>query len=170
MKKSLLVLMVVAVAIVASLGTVTAVSAQGLGQGDGTTLAQGGRGNGGFGNRGTEIEDPEVHALEVAAWSEALGISAEDIDARLEAGETMSQIALSAGVTFDEFWTLKAQIKADVADQALAAGYITAEEAQLMQQSAVRRGGMGARDGARGGARGTGLGVDGTCTGLGVSD
>lgn len=166
MKKSLLVLMVVAVAVVVSLGTVSAVSAQGLVQGDGTTLGQGGRGNGGFGNRGAEIADPEVHALEVAAWSEALGLSVEDIDARLAAGETMSQIALSAGVTFDEFWTLKTQIKTDVADQALAAGYITAEEAQLMQQSAARRGGMG----ARGGARGSGLGVDGTCTGLGVSD
>ena len=166
MKKSLLVIMVVAVAVVVSLGTVSAVSAQGLGQGDGTTLGQGGRGNGGFGNRGTEIENPDVHALEVAAWSKALGITTTNIDARLEAGETMSQIALSAGVTFDEFWTLKTRIKADVADQALAAGYITAEEAQLMQQSAARRGGMG----ARGGARGTGLGVDGTCTGLGVSN
>ena len=165
MKKSTLVLMVVAVALVVSLGTVTAVSAQGYGQGDGTAVGYGGYGMGGFGNHGTEIVNPEVHALSVAAWSEALGIPAADIDARLVAGETMSQIALSTGLTVDEFWTLKTQIKSDVAADALAAGYITADEAALMQQAATRGG-----RGARGGMRGAGLNADGTCLGLGLGD
>lgn len=165
MKKSTLVLMVVAVALVVSLGSVTAVSAQGLNQGNGTAVGYGGAGIGGFGNRGTEIENADVHALEVAAWSEALGIPAADIDARLVAGETMSQIALSTGLTVDEFWTLKTQIKSDVAADALAAGYITADEATLMQQAATRGG-----RGARGGMRGTGLNADGTCLGFGVNN
>jgi hypothetical protein len=168
MKKSSLILLVLVAVVVVSLGTVTAASAQGLGQGDGTAAGYGyaGHGVGGYGNRGTEIEDPEVHALEVAAWSEALGISVEDIDARLDAGETMSQIALSTGLSFDEYWTLKTQIKSDVADQALAAGYITADEATLMTQAATRGGGN-----ARGGMmRGTGTGYDGTCAGLGLDN
>jgi hypothetical protein len=168
MKKSSLILLVLVAVVAVSLGTVTAASAQGLGQGDGTAAGSGyaGHGVGGYGNRGTEIEDPEVHALEVAAWSEVLGISAEDIDARLDAGETMSQIALSTGISFDEYWTLKTQIQSDVADQALAAGYITADEATLMTQAATRSGGN-----ARGGMRGTtGTGYDGTCAGLGLDN
>lgn len=157
--------MVVAVVAGLSLASVSAVSAQGLAQGNGTATGYAGHGMGGNGNRGTEIVDPEVHALEVAAWSEALGIPAADVDARLTAGETMSQIALSTGLTVDEFWTLKVQIKSDVADQALAAGYVTADEAALMKQAAS----FGGR-GARGGMRGAGLGLDGTCLGLGTSN
>ena len=168
MKKSLLVLMVVAVVAGISLASVSAVSAQGLTQGNGTAQGiggNGGRGAGEAGNRGTEIENPEVHALEVAAWSDALGISSVDIDARRDAGETMSQIAISTGMTVEEFRTLKVQIKSDVADQALAAGYITADQASVMKQA----GSFGGNS-ARGGMRGAGLAVDGTCGGLGINN
>lgn len=173
MKKSLLVLLVVAVVAGATLASVSAVSAQGLGPVTGTAYGNGGHGGGGqgaggYGNRGAEILDPEVHALEVAAWSEALGIPAADIDARLTAGETMSQIALSTGMTVQEFWTLKVQIKSDVADQALAAGYVTADEASLMKQAGTF-GGRGI-NGTRTGMRGAGLGLDGTCLGLGTGN
>jgi len=170
MKKSLLVLLVVAVVAGVTLASVSAVSAQGLAPAAGTAYGNGGHG-GGYGNRGSEILDPEVHALEVAAWSEALGIPAADIEARLTAGETMSQIAISTGMTVQEFWTLKVQIKSDVADQALAAGYVTADEAALMKQSATfgGRGITGAR-GAGVGGRGTGLNLDGTCIGLGAGN
>lgn len=168
MKKSLIVLLVVAVVAGVSLASVSAVSAQGLLQGNGTASGVGGHGMGGYGNRGSEILDPEVHALEVAAWSEALGIPAADIDARLTAGERMSDIALSTGMTVQEFWTLKVQIRSDVADQALAAGYITADEASLMKQAGTF-GGRGI-NGSRGGMRGTGLGLDGTCLGLGTGN
>lgn len=176
MKKSLLVLLVVAVVAGATLASVSAVSAQGLAQGTGTAYGYGGhgaggQGTGGYGNRGTEIEDPEVHALEVAAWSEALGIPAADIDARLAAGETMSQIAISTGMTVQDYWTLKVQIKSNVADQALAAGYVTADEAALMKQAASYggRGITGAR-GAGVGTRGAGLNLDGTCVGIGAGN
>lgn len=154
MKKSTLVLMLVAVAVLAVFGTVTAVSAQGPIQDDTLTEGYGGRGGGmrGIGNRGSEIENEEVHALMMDAYAEALGIPAAEIDSRLEAGETFSQIALSTGLTFEEFWALKSQVKADVAAEALAQGFITQAEADLMQQAALRQGG-------RGGMRGTGLGT-----------
>lgn len=159
MKKSTLVLMVVAVAVVAIFGTVTAVSAQGPIQGDTLTEGFGGRGGmRGFGNQGSEIENEEVHALMLEAYAEALGIPVAEIDSRLEAGETFSQIALSTGLTFEEFWALKSQVKTEVAAEALAKGYITQAEADLMQQAALRQG-------SRGGMRGSGFG-NGSGTGV----
>jgi len=185
MKKSTLVLMVVAVAVLAVFGTVTAVSAQGPIQNDTLNQGFGGRGGGmrGIGNQG-EIENEDVHALEVAAYAEALGLTVDEIDARLDAGETMSQIVLSTGVTFEDFWTLKTRIKSEVATEALAQGFITQAEADLMQQAALRQGGQGimggqgnldgqgridGQTGARGSMRGTGLNAA-DCTGLGISD
>jgi hypothetical protein len=161
MKKSTLVLMVVAVAVLAFFGTVTAVSAQGPIKNDTLTQGYGGRGGGmrGLGNQG-EIENEDVHALMIAAYSEALGIPAAEIDSRLEAGETFSQIALSTGLTFDEFWALKTQVKTDVAAEALAQGFITQAEADLMQQSALRQSGRG---GMRGAGLGTGAGAGVYC-------
>ena len=161
MKKSTLVLMVVAVAVFAVFGTVTAVSAQGPVQNDTLTQGFGGRGGGmhGIGNQG-EIENEEVHALMMDAYAEALGIPAAEIDSRLEAGETFSQIALSTGLTFEEFWALKTQVKADVAAEALAQGFITQAEADLMQQAALRQ---GSRGGMRGSGPGTGIGTGAYC-------
>jgi hypothetical protein len=161
MKTSTLVLMVVAVAALAVFGTVTAVSAQGPIQNDTLTQGFGGRGGGmrGIGNQG-EIENEEVHALMMDAYAEALGIPAAEIDSRLEAGETFSQIALSTGLTFEEFWALKSQVKADVAAEALAQGFITQAEADLMQQAALRQ---GTRGGMRGSGFGTGAGAGVYC-------
>ena len=161
MKTSTLVLMVVAVAALAVFGTVTAVSAQGPIQNDTLTQGFGGRGGGmrGIGNQG-EIENEEVHALMMDAYAEALGIPATEIDSRLEAGETFSQIALSTGLTFEEFWALKSQVKADVAAEALAQGFITQAEADLMQQAALRQ---GTRGGMRGSGFGTGAGAGVYC-------
>ena len=162
MKKSTLVLMVVAIAVLAVFGTVTAVSAQGPIQNDPLTQGFGGRGGGmrGIGNRGTEIVNEDVHALMMDAYAEALGIPASEIESRLEAGETFAQIALSTGLTFEEFWALKTQVKTDVAAEALAQGFITQEQADLMQQSALRQ---GARGGMRGSGNGTGAGTGVYC-------
>ncbi len=161
MKKSTLVLMVVAVAVLAFFGTATVVSAQGPIQNDTLVQGFGGHGGGmnGLGNRG-EIENEEVHALMIAAYAEALGIPAAEIDSRLEAGETFAQIALSTGLTFEEFWALKIEVKADVAAEALTKGYITQAEADLMQEAALRQ---GARGGMRGSGFGTGAGAGVYC-------
>lgn len=40
-------------------------------------------------------------------FSEKLGMSAEDLQARLDGGETMAQIAISSGMSFEEFKALK---------------------------------------------------------------
>jgi hypothetical protein len=39
-------------------------------------------------------------------FSEKLGMSAEDLQARLDGGETMAQIAISSGMSFEEFRAL----------------------------------------------------------------
>lgn len=42
----------------------------------------------------------------LALFSEKLGIPAEDLQARLDGGETMAQIAISSGMSFEEFKAL----------------------------------------------------------------
>jgi hypothetical protein len=71
----------------------------------------------------------------------------------------MSQIVLSTGLSFDEFRALKTEIHASIAEQALAAGYITQAEYDWMIQSAERQ--------ANRLANGTGTGI-GTGTGYGT--
>jgi hypothetical protein len=51
-------------------------------------------------------------------------------------------------------------VKADVAAEALAQGFITQAEADLMQQAALRQGGRG---GMRGSGLGTGVGTGAYC-------
>lgn len=48
-------------------------------------------------------DDCPVHDEVLALFSEKLDMTTEELQTRLDAGETMSQIALSAGMSFDEF-------------------------------------------------------------------
>ena len=94
MKKSLIAVLMVAV-LVASFGVVGSVFAQSEnpGYGYGSALQQQLRTEDGLGVYHDEI---------IAAFSEALGISVDDLEARIAAGETMADIALSEGLTLDE--------------------------------------------------------------------
>jgi hypothetical protein len=63
----------------------------------------------GYGNRAqlyTEDGLGIYHDELMAVFSEALGISVEDLEARIDAGETLMQIALAEGMTFDEIKAL----------------------------------------------------------------
>lgn len=46
------------------------------------------------------------HDAMLALFSEKLGISVDELQSRLENGESMAQIALAAGMTFEEFRAL----------------------------------------------------------------
>ncbi len=59
------------------------------------------RGGSGVGN-GVAVEGI-LHDYLIAAYAEALNIPVADLEARLDSGETMSQIAISTGITLDEF-------------------------------------------------------------------
>lgn len=50
--------------------------------------------------------DHPLHEYLIAAFSEALGLSESVLESRLDAGETMIDIALSTGLSQDEAWAL----------------------------------------------------------------
>ena len=96
--------------------------------------ARGGNGlqaGNGIGIQGTG--DGILHDYLIAAYSEALNIPVADLEARLANGETMSQIALSTGMTLDEFRTLMLDARTQAIDQALADGVITQAQADWLK-------------------------------------
>lgn len=156
MKKWLLTLVVVAV-IAAALGTAKSVYAQsttpqpgGPVNGYGYGAGRGARGGMMSGLAGTQ--DGLLHDDLIAAYSTKLGISVNDLNARLAARETLSQIALSTGLTFEQFSALVTEVRAEVITQAVADGTLTQAQADWMNQSAfgAARGGRGMRGGAAG--------------------
>lgn len=159
--KKLMVSLIVAGVIVAALGTATVVSAQ-----SGTPqpyFGQNGGGRYGYQVNSDLFEQDEVlHDLMIDSWSAELGVSVDELNTRLNSGETLSQIALSTGLSFDEFWTLSDSIRAAAAEQALADGSITQEQADLIQQSMQVRASGQAR-----GAAAAGRGMGGSMRGSG---
>jgi len=135
--KKLVVSLLLAGVIVAAFGFVSTASAQG--SDERAYYGQGG-GRGGFGASSADhVENADVHNLFMEAWSAELGLSVEEIEAREESGETMAQIALSTGISFEDFRALKTTINAKVADEALAAGFIDEAEYQWLIQAAQRQ-------------------------------
>jgi len=117
---------------------------------------------GGPGN-GTGI----LHDYMVEAFADALGLTTEELEARLATGETLAVVAADLGVPADEFPALWLEARQSALEAAVADGVITAEQADWMlsrMQTGSRgagamgtagAGGMGAMRGLRMGA-GTG--------------
>jgi hypothetical protein len=99
-------------------------------------------------------QDGLLHDGMIAAYAEALNISVDDLNARLANGETMAQIASSAGLTADQFLSLMNDARSQAIDQAVSDGTLTQTQADWMK---LRGAGMG-RGGRGSGARGAGLG------------
>ncbi len=94
------------------------------------------------------------------AWAEALGLSPEELAARLDAGETIGDIARSLGYTADELWALMSEVRAAAVEQALADGVITADQAAHLLEvgpRAQRAAGQGQGRQAQGAAAGDGV-------------
>ena len=163
MKKFAVTIMVLAV-VVFALGSVGVAYAQTSAPGTGTNLGSGymgGRGGrGGMGAGNMAAGEGILHDYLIAAYAEKLGIPVADLEARLSQGETMSEIALSAGLTVDQFQTLMVEVRSLAIDQAVADGTLTAEQAEWMQQRGA--GQMGNARGMRGGGQGQSTNPD--CT------
>lgn len=97
-----------------------------------------------------------MHDEMVAVYAEALGLTAEELDARLDAGETLAQVAYSTGMTATEFRDLAVTLREKVIALAVENGTITQEQADWM---ASRWNGQSAGNGAgRGAGMGGGMG------------
>jgi hypothetical protein len=162
MKKIVAVLLVVAVAVVA-LGIAGAAYAQAPNPQapvDGTGYGYGMMGAGMRGGRMGQSEfagtgEGPLHEALIAAFAEKLDLSVEDLDARLEAGETLADIAFEQGLTVDEFKTLMTDAHAQAVAQAVADGTLTQEQADWMaQRGGGRMMGAGSGQGMHGAGQG----------------
>lgn len=129
--KAILLVAVVALAI----GTTGVAYAQTPNQTPGTGFtAMAGRGPQGSYGAGNGITgDGILHDYLIAAYAEALNIPVADLETRLDDGETMSQIALSTGMTLDEFRTLMVDVRTQAIDQALADGVLSQAQADWLK-------------------------------------
>ena len=130
--------------------------------------AGGGMGNGRRGGSQTyqasETQDGVVHDALISAFAEALGLTVDEVNTRLADGETMSEIALSTGMTYDEFRVLLNEIHELVIDQAVMAGTMTQTQARVYFAREARVGGMFGLNVERGtGMMGQGLYGTGDC-------
>jgi hypothetical protein len=118
----------------------------------------GGRGsNGGMGAGNMNAGDGILHDYMIAAYAEELNIPIADLEARLDQGETMAQIAISTGLTFDQFRTLMIETRLQAIDQAVADGTLTQQQADWMKQHGAGQmagGQVGNGRGMRGGGQG----------------
>ena len=85
-----------------------------------------------------------LHEYMVEALAEALGLTVDQLEARLEGGETAYQIALAQGIAAEDIPALLSAARAKALDAAVAAGEITQEQADWMKfRGFGRKGGMG---------------------------
>jgi len=178
MKKLTKSFVVLAIMVVA-LASTSAVFAQG--SGPGTTGVQTGSGYAGNGGRRGDggsvygdvygLKDELLHDYFITAFSVEFDIEEEDLETRLDKGETMAEIALSTGLTLDEFKALVEEIRTAVLDQAVADGVITQEQAERIASRAAAMNRFADRDqradmGRSAGRRGSNQAMSGGAQGL----
>lgn len=121
-----LVVALVAASVVSAQGNApTAPQAPATGYGRGGMM--GGRGV------GTEINlDSLLHDDLMAIYADALGISVDELNARLEGGETLAEIAYAEGLTPEQFFALMSDARAQAIEQAVLDGTLTQEQADWL--------------------------------------
>ena len=125
MNKSVILMVILAVATLA-LGTVGVAYAQSPTQAPGTgTGFMGGRGSrNGSGSANAVAGEGILHDYLIAAYAAEFNIPVADLEARLDSGETMAQIALSQGLTLDQFRILMVEVRTQAIEQALNDGVL----------------------------------------------
>jgi hypothetical protein len=148
MKKRIVTVTIVVVALLA-LGIAGLAYAQDITPGPGPRFGPGMMGGGGMmaGNGmmgrggmmagwGMNAQGPygPLHEYMVAAVAEALDMSAADLQAELDAGLTMWDVAAEQGLSQEEFYALMLEARTKALDEAVAAGALTQEQADLMNE------------------------------------
>ena len=159
--KKLMILMVVVTLALTVLGTAGYVYAQsanpqGRGPGSGNGMMGGRGGHAGMmaqtGAVGTQ--DGLIHDEMISVFGEKLGISVEDLNTRLAAGETMAQIAVSKGISAEQFPAWMADVRTKALDAAVKNGTLTQAQADWMKQRGAGTNNQTGR-GMRGGMNGS---------------
>jgi hypothetical protein len=111
-----------------------------------------------MGAAGTGIADGVLHDDMVAYFAGKLGMTEEALNTRLNAGDTMGQIANEKGLTVSEFRTLMLEARSQAIDKAVAAGALTQAQADRMKQTGAGVSAGGMRGSMGQGMRGNGQG------------
>lgn len=112
-----------------------------------------GQGHGRMSGRGAGMGsmmagDGLLHDAMLAVFAEKLGLPVDALEARLEQGETMAQVASAEGLSAEEFTALMTSARSQAIDQAASDGTLTQEQADWMKQRGGRMGGRGMHGGA----------------------
>jgi len=75
-----------------------------------------------------------MHTYVIEAFAEKLGLSADEVDDRLDQGESMYQIALAEGIDEDQIASFMTEIHTTAFTNAVADGVLTEEQADWMLQ------------------------------------
>lgn len=97
-------------------------------------------GRGAFSGSMVDGEEGPFHEIMVNGFAEVIGLSVEQLEARLEAGETMWQIAESEGLTWDEFIAAMQQARSTMLEQAVEDGLLSQEHADFMNSRGMTGG------------------------------
>ncbi|MBM3123550.1 MAG: hypothetical protein FJZ87_00585 [Chloroflexi bacterium] len=84
-----------------------------------------------------------LHTFMTVEFARELNLNVNDVNTRLSQGENMYDIALSAGVTAEEFPNVMQKIRSKALDAAAKANVITKEQADWMKSRGFGGGGMG---------------------------
>lgn len=107
-------------------------------QGEMVGVGRHGRGgiHGSYGSAGEGFVPMHDYILEV--FANAFTLSVDELQARLEAGETMFNIAEGQGVTLEEFRSTMIEVRTTAINQLVADGVITQEQADWMLERMSR--------------------------------
>jgi hypothetical protein len=83
----------------------------------------------GDGGAGTAV----LHDYMVEAFADALGVTADELETRLDAGERLAAVAADLGISADEFPDLWLEARSAALQAAVADGVITAEQASWIE-------------------------------------
>jgi len=104
-----------------------------------------GYGPGMMGGRGRGVirDAGGMHDYMISSYAFLVGLSVEDVDARLAKGETFREIAIAQGTTEDQLPGLFSQVRKNALDLAVADGVITRAQADLMLERMNNDSGLG---------------------------
>lgn len=79
-----------------------------------------------------------LHDSMMVVLAEGLDMTVAELEARIDGGEYVGQIALDAGFTIEEFQALLADARSAAVEQAVADGLLTEEQAEWMANPGMR--------------------------------
>ena len=99
------------------------------------------------------------HDALIESFADALGLTASQLETRLESGETMWQVAEAEGISREEFSVIMQDARSAALDQAVEDGTITQDQAEFMHSRGQARGYASGNGGCMGSEYSAGQGI-----------